>query len=500
MAWAVLSVPIYSKILGAGFGMTILFGVVAFYQIRDGLYKAHYTVHGEMALSVATSLAARLAPLVDDPPALAMDKSLDHAMDKFPEVGYIIVQDSMGHILSHGHTLPQEVPSDLLAGHRDSCAECHTALSADMLPRDLAEVPAKVKLSSGKLRAFSHPGGLVLDVEVPIADSTATVRVGVDDENIEREMVVVSRSLLRTLALCMAIGLSMALALAYVLVRPLHNLVRATYRISDEEFDARAEVFSGDEIGKLAMAFNEMAIGLETYRQEVQDKDRARVSLIGRIVQAQEDERKLVARELHDVMGQSLSNALLSIESQCKECDNYNPEHYHPIGDNIRGLIDDVRRLAWDMRPSILDDYGLDRALARYVEEMSKRVSFTIDYQCGFGSNGQRLPGHIEVSLYRIAQESVTNVIRHAQANEVSIVLLQYDNKVSLVVEDDGLGFDVLAAEHGTQLSLGLMGMKERAALVGGEFSIDSQPGKGTTVRVIIPGDEVEYDNPNPSS
>jgi hypothetical protein len=146
-----------------------------------------------------------------------------------------------------------------------------------------------------------------------------------------------------------------------------------------------------------------------------------------------------------------------------------------------------------------LDDYGLDRALARLVEETSRRVDFPIDYQCVPAPETRRLPNHIEVTLYRIAQEGITNIMRHAAATQASVILLMHDHEVSLIIEDNGKGFDLAAAEKGLRggpypgggaprrPSLGLIGMKERAALVGGEFAVDSQPGKGTTLRVRIP-------------
>ena len=498
MLWRLLSVPIFVKVLGIGLLVTVLFGTVAFLQIRIGMFRTHYQVHGETALAIVTSLAERIEPFLASRDVPALDAEINKTIGSFPDVRYIVVQDESGRILSHGFTFPKEAPPDLLAHKGDLCAACHAALAPTEIPADLLEAPLKLALPKGRVQAYQRPGGLVLEVSSPIGDGHAgTIRLGVGDTFIVREIASITRSLLWSLALCLAVSLSLSLALAFVLVQPIHNLVQTTDRVRREDFGARAQVFSGDEIGQLASAFNQMAEGLEHYRREVQEKDADLVSLIGKIVQAQEDERRSLARELHDQLGQSLSSTLLTVESACRDAPQIR-EACEKVKSEIRGIIDDVRNLAWQVRPSILDDYGLDRALARLIEETSRRVDFPIDYQCVPASETRRLPNHIEVTLYRIAQEGITNIMRHAAATQASVILLMHDREVSLIIEDNGKGFDLAAAEKGLRggpypgggaprrPSLGLIGMKERAALVGGEFTVDSQPGKGTTLRVRI--------------
>jgi signal transduction histidine kinase len=141
------------------------------------------------------------------------------------------------------------------------------------------------------------------------------------------------------------------------------------------------------------------------------------------------------------------------------------------------------------MRPSILDDYGLESALRRYVEETARTTSLQLVYKQippeGFG----RLPSWLEVTLYRIAQEGITNVIRHAEATQASLILIRSDSEIRLLLEDNGRGFDpseiVPSSEHG----FGLLGMQERTSQCGGAFEVESGRNKGTTVRVSIPLD-----------
>jgi signal transduction histidine kinase len=273
--------------------------------------------------------------------------------------------------------------------------------------------------------------------------------------------------------------------LTYVLVHPIQNLVHVTNRLREGDFDARAKVYANDEIGKLAYTFNLMAQDLEKYRRDVQAKEAARISLLERIVHVQEEERKSVARELHDQLGQSLSIVLLRLQQIARESGLEGQPLLEVEGD-IRSLIDEVRRLAWDIRPSILDDYGLPAALQRHVEEVAARVQLDIDYQCVWPHPERRLPVALEVTLYRLAQEALTNMVRHAAATHGSVVLLRRDRDVTLLVEDDGQGFDVESILREKQRSLGLLGMQERIALIGGTMSVESQPGKGTSIRIRI--------------
>ena len=257
-------------------------------------------------------------------------------------------------------------------------------------------------------------------------------------------------------------------------------------RIGAGDFDTRARDFSEDEIGRLAVAFNRMAEGLQGYRKEVQEKERVRVSLIEKIVRTQEEERKIISRELHDQLGQSLLALLLAVQSMCKDS-RVPDESSLDIENRIRELIDEVGRLAWGMRPSILDDYGLDSALARYVEEVSSHSNVAIDYQYNCSGGPKRLPGQIEVTLYRIAQEAITNIVRHSLATRASAVLLQRRGEVTLLVEDNGCGFDIASKQTNNDTCLGLTGMRERAALLGGSCAVESVSEQGTTVRVTIP-------------
>ena len=211
--------------------------------------------------------------------------------------------------------------------------------------------------------------------------------------------------------------------------------------------------------------------------------ERVSRDVVGRVVEAQEQERARLARELHDETGQALTSILLGLKTLE---DSVPTDEGRASVAGLRELVvstlQDVRRLAVELRPAALDDFGLVPALERLVDSFRESTSIEIALEARVGE--ERLGGEVETTLYRILQEALTNVVKHAQAGRVSISLVRKDGSVSAVVEDDGRGFEPGAARPD---ALGLVGMRERASLVGGRISIESGPGRGTTVAVEVP-------------
>ena len=203
-----------------------------------------------------------------------------------------------------------------------------------------------------------------------------------------------------------------------------------------------------------------------------------------RVVAGQELERKRLARELHDETGQALTSILLrlrSIEESTKEKPELR-EAVLALREIVVETLHDVRRLAVELRPKALDDFGLVPALERLAETFAEQTDVDVHLQAALGED--RLPAEIETALYRIVQEALTNVVKHAQANTVSVVLTRKGQSVVAVVEDDGRGFDpAQAREEG----LGLVGMHERIALLDGRVTVESTERGGTTVAVEVP-------------
>jgi PAS domain S-box-containing protein len=226
------------------------------------------------------------------------------------------------------------------------------------------------------------------------------------------------------------------------------------------------------------------ALAGQMAREEVK---RVRENSMAQVIAYQEDERKRIARELHDQVCQSLSALLLQMQTH-GAMDESLKELQRGCEARIRDLIDEVRKMAGELRPTILDDYGLEKALARHIEELSSRAGLPIDYQCvSDPENCKRLPAPVEVGLYRVALEALDNIVAHASASRASVIILRQNSRLMLLIEDDGCGFDYPAIRKDLDRCLGLIGMEERVALMGGTLRIESMPQKGTTVRAEIP-------------
>jgi signal transduction histidine kinase len=211
--------------------------------------------------------------------------------------------------------------------------------------------------------------------------------------------------------------------------------------------------------------------------------ERVKSDALRRVVGAQELERRRLARELHDETGQALTSILLGLKS----VDDAGSEHdLRAATSQLRELVvstlQDVRRLAVELRPKALDDFGLVPALERLVETFGEQTGMQVELEPRLGD--ERLPPEIETALYRIMQEALTNVVKHAQANHVSIVLSRRESSVSALIEDDGRGF---APGEKREDGLGILGMQERIALVHGRLTVESSPGVGTTLVVEVP-------------
>jgi PAS domain S-box-containing protein len=216
------------------------------------------------------------------------------------------------------------------------------------------------------------------------------------------------------------------------------------------------------------------------------EAERARTELLARLVFAQEDERRRIAREMHDQFGEQLTALSRGIRLLKDGCAN-SPRLRGQVEalEAISQQIDrDVDSLVWQLRPTALDDLGLRAALTNYVQDWSRRVGVSVELHTS-GLADSRLSSEVETALYRIAQEALTNVAKHSQAGRVEVILERRTDHILLIVEDDGVGFDATQAAAGSR-GFGLLGMQERAALVGANLEIESSSGSGTTVLVRI--------------
>jgi two-component system sensor histidine kinase UhpB len=286
--------------------------------------------------------------------------------------------------------------------------------------------------------------------------------------------VTISAPIAATEALVVVAGLVVTLIANAVLLRraivPLERLALRMDAVDLLRPGQRLRVGRDDEIGRVVAAFNRMLDRLEAERRESGR----------RVLAAQESERVGIARDLHDEVGQLLTGALLQLDSIAGAA----PEHHDEIGEAkqaVRRALDEVRRISSELRPEMLEQLGLVSALTELTTTFGRVSGIRVERR--FDPSLPQLEPDVELAVYRVAQESLTNVARHSGADRVTIALERDRDAVVLRIVDDGRGFDSLSpVEHG-----GLRGMRERALLVEGALAIEPASSGGVEVRLEVP-------------
>ncbi|HHX65582.1 MAG TPA: HAMP domain-containing protein [Chloroflexi bacterium] len=266
------------------------------------------------------------------------------------------------------------------------------------------------------------------------------------------------------------------------IVAPLQSLVTQVDRVASGEFDTQVSINARAlELRELELAFNKMVDQLREYRDDIQ-------SYVVSILNTQEEERKRIARELHDETAQELVVLGRRIEMAAETATDPDlAEDLNRLRDMVDDMVQGVRRFTRDLRPPLLEELGLSRTIEILGNRMAREEPFDVGVRV-VGEPRQLLP-ELELGLYRLVQEGLNNVRRHAQATQVNITLTYAENAVEVEIVDDGVGFE--GPTDPSELlrlgRLGLMGMHERARLFGGRAMINSTPGEGTTVHVVIP-------------
>ncbi len=357
---------------------------------------------------------------------------------------------------------------------------------------------------------------------------------GITVRQSEHEVFAATRLLQSRIFELMVLMLGGALVLVYFTTRtvitPIQALTAATRRMGAADLDTPIAVHGQDEVAVLAQSFDEMRVRLKQSADEIQAlnreldarvqertaayeaaardnarlyrelqrKEQSRGELLHRVISAQEEERKRIARELHDEMSQDLTALRVGLDTIQLSL----PQDVEKAWARLRScsaiadsLLQGVHRLIADLRPSLLDDLGLVPAISWYGEQRLKPLGIHLELEAK--GMKARLPPSVETALFRIVQESITNVVRHAKATTVSVHLVRDASRVTLQVADNGRGFEPqeFQSAHPQGQGLGLRGMQERTSTLGGEFQLQTEPGKGTIISVSVPLPEERGEN-----
>ncbi len=423
-------------------------------------------------ISIARDVAARSVDPVLTNNIYDLFRLVQDTLENNTDVAYLFIQDQQGEVLVHSFT--------------------DHGVSGEL--RDFNRVAGQDRYH---IATFDSEQGVIHDIAVPVFEGRGgTVRLGMGEAGLQVTMRQMMLSLHTSIAIAFLIGIAVAYILASLLAVPLRHLIAGTRAIADGDFSVRVLSWTKDEVGQLTNAFNLMADKLGAYRDEnaattaeLERKERLRIQLVERLIGAQEDERKRISRELHDETGQLLTAMKLGLKVMSESSD---PEQIKAVTAELREILnltlDEVSALARELRPSVLDDIGLHAALSRYVDV----CSVWVDKKIAFHSHGleeYRFPFYLETAVYRIVQEALTNVRKYAKARNISVSVSYRDDMLTAIIKDDGVGFtpaDVLDGSN-SKRGLGLFGMQERAALVGGDLEIKSASCEGTSVTLKVP-------------
>ena len=454
---ALLGVPVAVKVMGIALGVVIVFSFGMLWSIHGTWHAALRRELDGHAKALAADLARACAEDGEGCNDAALRRRLDEARALDESVDYFLVQDSRGAVIAH--TLPAPPSPELASANGlGSGGGPHIAL---------IEVQGERVHDAGASIHGGHGG---------------TLRVGISERHIAAEVRWLARRLaIVTLAIA-SLSLAAAWVLTRILARPVYELVAATRSVREGKFDVAVPVRARDEIGELAAAFNEMTVSL-------QDRARERQQLLRKVLGAAEAERKRLSRELHDETGQALTSVIAGLGAL--EAGAL-PRHVGAQLAGIRGLAErtlrDIQDVSRTLRPSALDDFGLEGALRRQCETLSEGLGCSVELQTIGWDGKARLSPDMEIVLYRIVQESLTNAVRHGRALTVHVLLHRMESRVLVVVEDDGEGFDARGWRTASRDGhLGLAGIEERAALFAGTVRVESAPGSGTSVFVDLP-------------
>lgn len=455
---AVTSVSVRTKIMGIVLVLTISLGLGVTLQVRGVMYTTLLDELDNTGAAVASDLSGRAAGMILDANFYGLDNLLAGTIHNHTDIRYAFILNEQGRVIAD--TFPGDVPTEIVA----------------------VNIPASPDVTSHM--HYYNIEGQIHDFAVPILEGRlGTIRVGLAET---RLLAIIDRTtgrmLLTTLGVALA-GILAALLLTWLLTRPILDLVDTTDQVRRGDLTVRAPHWTDDEIGALSLAFNQMIRELEASQQLVAEKERARTRLLSQLISIQEEERKRIARELHDGVGQALTTILVNLKLLPPPNDPAAQTRLHELRQMVDETLADVRLLSRELRPSALDDLGLAAALERYVAESNVRVpDMTIDLHCDLPA---RLPSNLETSLYRIIQEAMTNAIRHSGATTLSVLVAQRGDHVQAIIEDNGYGFDVESVRRAGN-SVGLHSMTERTELLNGHIEVESTDA-GTTVYVELP-------------
>jgi len=470
MKW-LRQLSIYYKINGIIISMLLLLSIIIGVIMIETTTKLLDQQIEKRGAEMATYIAALSSNdiLLDD--NYALYDRINKTKNNTEDVRYILITDSAGRILAH--TFAGNLPSGL-----------PITLSTPIKDED-----------GYQIMKFNSNEGSIRELIVPIENGAiGYVRVGMSEKSTQQLLrLKLQEFFITTLLVCLLAAIG-STYLAYLIIHPMRSLTKAAQQIQQGNFYVQTEIKTEDEVGRLAGVFNEMIHSLQEKEyennrllKELRAKEDIRTVLMNKLFTIQEEERKRISRELHDETSQSLASLLAYMKVLLsKLTDKKQKELLLEARDVAINVLDGLRKMAVELRPPVLDDLGIVAAMAKYITNFSNQQNLAVSFSAP--DEKLILSNEVALTLYRILQESLTNISKHACATAVTVILEKAAGSVTLIIYDNGLGIRSGALEAARQKNrLGIYGMKERVELLGGTFTFHSLNAQGTTITVTIP-------------
>jgi len=406
-------------------------------------------------------------------------KSILEAVRQYPDVKNIFILNRTGRIVV---SINDKDVGRFIDIRDPTCQVCHhgttKALNKTVIYSSLQgeKIFRNVNPIYNRKECFScHPPGEKV-AGVLVTDFTLS--------NIENQLQAEFKE--NMLLLFLAIGVStfvIGIALNQLVIKKLQHFIEAASLFGRGDFKSRISFKSDDEFTKLADSFNRMA-------KTLTEKMRSERKYLSQIIEAQENERRRISRELHDEIGQALYAIKFNLEMIDKDLPQQTSLLRGRLGE-AKSLssqtLTAMRQLSLDLRPTMLDDLGLVPTLRWYIQNFSNRLDVCSNFEA-IGME-EKLSPQIETAFYRIVQEALNNIAKHAQADRVEVSLVKRDSRIYASIQDNGKGFDLEKVLHPEtpERGFGIVGIQERVSLLGGQLEIQSRPGFGTLISIEIP-------------
>ncbi|MDO8663098.1 MAG: HAMP domain-containing protein [Candidatus Omnitrophota bacterium] len=450
------------KILLSMIFLLLLQGLTAAFINQVFLFRLLKTEFQNKGLIHARSIAAYSLVDILTQNSSRLKKMLDYEKRLDANTAYIFITNSSGRVLAH--TFPKGFPVDLI--------------KANMLPKN----------KDFNIQLLDTQLGFIYDINIPILLDKSLIgnaRLGILQSGIQRTIILIDSVIIVVTFLLIIIGLILAYKISSLITQPISKLIEATESIRKGNFSTKIEIRTKDEIGLLAGAFNKMTAYLSQLVEEV-----------GRLTRQRE--RESIALDLHDTCAQDLANLIKRLEL-CEKLFKIEPlkafEELNALKENIRGHLFKARQVIHGLKSPEEEGFPLSQKINEFIRNYQQHDKINLKFNVS-GPVNKNIPANKATHIFYIITEALTNIRKHAQAKNVDLSL-DYNgiNELIIKIKDDGIGFDpqkagLLASASG---KWGLMGMRQRAASLGGALVISSMPKQGTEILVRIPFSGIIY-------